>query len=328
MARTTSSQIAAQVTLLSLLLISKPVLAFDVIDDFNDGVLDPAWQVSYSAASGWTYEETGTGLYVSDIDPVYIDYGGGAPWAEVYLSRDCPPMNGFHASLHLAWDSHGEATAMQQVFLVVLDQNGGAIARAGFCDSWVYHSGSQWAEIGSTRWLSGYGTMALSGEAEVAVDRVNDLLSISWNGLPLLEATSTTPVRGIRIEFGHYAYDGSAGTSFFGTESVQSLAVQGDVSPSSVDAEPEASPLRAHPNPFTLVTSLELVAPLERPVTPWIADAAGRRVATLADLSQRPGGTVTWNGTGSNGRRVAPGVYFVVLDLPSGHIREKLVRLK
>jgi hypothetical protein len=73
----------------------------------------------------------------------------------------------------------------------------------------------------------------------------------------------------------------------------------------------------AHPNPFRLSTAIDyhLLRPLH--IRLRVTDVHGRVVRRLEDGSPRDAGhyTITWDGRNDGGRRVAPGVYFVTMDL-------------
>jgi hypothetical protein len=68
--------------------ITLPARASSVVyDDFDDGILDSAWSITFQDSTGWVYTETGTKLNVTDIFPTVINSGGGGTWAKVMLSQ-------------------------------------------------------------------------------------------------------------------------------------------------------------------------------------------------------------------------------------------------
>jgi hypothetical protein len=87
---------------------------------------------------------------------------------------------------------------------------------------------------------------------------------------------------------------------------------------------------RPSPNPSSGIVRLEYLAP--RPgmrLTASVFNVAGRRVKRLLDDSSAPAdGVLEWDGTGSGGRSVASGVYFIRLESPGAATRQKLVRLR
>jgi len=83
------------------------------------------------------------------------------------------------------------------------------------------------------------------------------------------------------------------------------------------------------PNPFGSETRLAFSLATETAMDLSVYDVAGRRVATLLSGTMAAGDhNLAWNGTDSNGRRVAPGVYVYRLDTPEASVSRKMVRLE
>jgi 3',5'-cyclic AMP phosphodiesterase CpdA len=95
---------------------------------------------------------------------------------------------------------------------------------------------------------------------------------------------------------------------------------------------PTATSLRltgAGANPSALLTRLRFVLPAAAPARLTIVDAAGRRVATLADGPQAAGShTAAWSGTAEAGGRAPAGLYFAVLESGGARRTLKVVRLR
>ena len=84
------------------------------------------------------------------------------------------------------------------------------------------------------------------------------------------------------------------------------------------------------PNPFNPATTIAYTIPEDgREIRLALYDVAGRLVTTLVDGSLT-GGTrsVVWNGTDTEGRQVASGVYFVRLTARDTSLVRKIVLLK
>jgi hypothetical protein len=78
----------------------------------------------------------------------------------------------------------------------------------------------------------------------------------------------------------------------------------------------------ARPNPFRETVTLEFTLVRPADVAMVIYDLRGRRVAGFARTRNAEGAhAVTWDGTGSDGRRLPAGVYFVVLSSNVGEDR-------
>jgi flagellar hook assembly protein FlgD len=64
-------------------------------------------------------------------------------------------------------------------------------------------------------------------------------------------------------------------------------------------------------------------------VTLEIFDAAGRRIATLVDRVEDTGDhEITWNGTGTDGRQVASGIYLYRLTAGKRTLTRKMALLR
>jgi|GEM_PF-3572692 len=152
---------------------SASVFASDVIlfDHFDDGFLDPAWEITPQDVDGWTYDEAGTELTVTDIDPSIINSGNGGPSAIVKLRQVFNPVDDFDVSFNFSWDSDNSNTAMQRIEVYLLDSNDRIVAAGGYRDCWVLRRGSQYASIESGYWLSGNNTLPHADSALLTVNR-------------------------------------------------------------------------------------------------------------------------------------------------------------
>lgn len=54
------------------------------------------------------------------------------------------------------------------------------------------------------------------------------MISATWDGITLATGLVSAPVSRVDLNFWYYAYDGPQGASFFGTESIDRLMVEGD----------------------------------------------------------------------------------------------------
>lgn len=84
-----------------------------------------------------------------------------------------------------------------------------------------------------------------------------------------------------------------------------------------------------HPNPFRAVTRGQVAlaqADMEKRVTVGIFDVRGRSVRAMRRSGPSPGGyEVHWDGRDGSGRRVAPGVYFVRVQVDSRLVHQSKV---
>lgn len=201
-----------------------------VYDDFNDGVLDPAWEITFEAALGWSYTESGTLLTATDITPEVVSHGNGGPNAIVKLSRSCIPIGDFHVEFDFSWDSEGKLQPMQKLILALYDRNGEPICRGGYNDAWVVHRGEKFTEVKEDTCRSGKDTLPLEGRGRLEIDRAGDEITLFWDGILIHSGNCNRAVRKVEISFWYYAYDGGGGDSFFGSEMVDLISVSGEPS--------------------------------------------------------------------------------------------------
>ncbi len=84
--------------------------------------------------------------------------------------------------------------------------------------------------------------------------------------------------------------------------------------------------IRAWPNPFNPKVNLAFAVPEAGAVRLAVHDLRGRRVKLISD-DIRPAGdhTASWNGRDDQGRSVAAGVYFVIMETVGGTASQKIV---
>ena len=197
-----------------------------VYDDFDDGVLDPAWHITFAGSVGWEAEEAGTELTVTDIVPGAVGTTS-AFHSQLYLSRQFTPLSDFAAHFDLSWDSAGSVSAMQYVFLQLRSAGGEKIGQGGYSDGWVLWSGAKNAMAGANGYNTGNNSMPLAGALSVEITRTNGQVDVWFDGAHAVSGTSTVLLARADIVFQYYAYDGSMGTSLFGTESVDLVSIEG-----------------------------------------------------------------------------------------------------
>jgi hypothetical protein len=198
-----------------------------VFDDFDDGALAPAWTVGLENATGWTFVETGSLLTVTDIAATVINSGNGGTSARVILSQSFTPLSDFTAAAQVAWDSAGSLSAMQAVGIHLFDSANTLVAGVEYGDGWVGYAGARVWAFGSVRSHSGAGSLPLAGTAALGISRVGSTIDFTWDASTLFTHTSTAAIDRVDLIFWHYGYDGPQGVSFFATESIDSVSIEG-----------------------------------------------------------------------------------------------------
>ncbi|MDJ0806685.1 MAG: hypothetical protein QNJ78_07595 [Gammaproteobacteria bacterium] len=113
-----------------------------------------------------------------------------------------------------------------------MDASGESIAYAAYHDAWVSWSGQKVARVGDKTYISGYGSLPLTGSASVDILRSGDAIDILWDGNNLLSGIFAKPITDVEVVFGYYANLGWNGTySFFGNESVDLVSLEGTIVP-------------------------------------------------------------------------------------------------
>lgn len=91
-----------------------------VFDHFNDGQLDPAWNVVFDNATDWTYQETGTNLNVTAVSGTHP---GADEWNIVKIQQDFVTTGDFEVGCNFSWDSEGSITTIQDIFVSLYSNN-------------------------------------------------------------------------------------------------------------------------------------------------------------------------------------------------------------
>ncbi len=210
-----------------------------LIDEFDGNVLDPGWSLQFMNCVDWPHSIANSRLTVSDIAP---SRGPATPeesttsW--VRLSRPLEqPLGDFRIDSHVGWDSEDQRGALQYLVLYAFGPASILISSVQYGDDWLQFGGARKATIGrygaAARHVnSGQDTLPDRGEADVAIERVGELVTIYWDGRELMRGLSSDPLATIAISFSWTAHSGPDGKSSFGSEWVDSIRVSG--TPSSV----------------------------------------------------------------------------------------------
>ena len=155
---------------------------------------------------------------------------------------------------------------------------------------------------------------------------INDIEISPAGELFLADQTETDPgIRIYRCSDGSQITSGPVSTGLPPFDICFSMAVQTD----SEDPAPAAALGQNYPNPFNPSTSIDFSISAEGRVKATVYDAAGRRVATLANRIFRAGPhTLRWDGLDSRSRQCPSGVYFARVSAGgfTGTVKMVLIR--
>ena len=87
--------------------------------------------------------------------------------------------------------------------------------------------------------------------------------------------------------------------------------------------------LTPFPNPFSETTLIKYELAKQQELQLYVVDMLGRKVVTLEQEKKQQGKhQVKWNGTGSNGNRLDPGNYFIVMEADGMSISKKVMIIR
>jgi len=299
----------------------------------NDGTGALGSPVSYSAGS-WA-----RGIAIADVDKdgdldlcvanagnnnVTVLFNDGAARFPRMANYNCGPSPEGIAGIDLdgdAWTDLAVASAgSQYVSLLFNNQEGSFLPADSF-------------PVGSTSRGFACGDWNGDGDIDLAVISMSAAaLSVLPNlgsgqfGPPETYATGSTPWGAGAADLNS---DGALDLAVanYGSNSVSvlpasGLGIAGPVLPGLKTG------LTVSPNPFRTTTAISLQLTANRPGNVQVYDASGRRVRVLAVSRKLSAvGSVLWDGTDSEGRRVAPGLYFIQAASGRSVLRRKVILL-
>ncbi len=186
-------------------------------DHFDDGTLDPAWEIEFSNADGWTFAESGSNLTVSAIDHVEPN-----EWSRVQLSQSVDPLDDFRLVASIHWASLSQPQVMQYLRILAYDGTDQWVAIAYFWDAWFDWRGTLGGCLSGACQDPGHSVAPFDGTALLEIERVGSDTTVRIDGTLILQNNSDEPVERVGIEFGFYPRDVGGGgvASLFGTEAI------------------------------------------------------------------------------------------------------------
>ncbi|MGA1979084.1 MAG: PEP-CTERM sorting domain-containing protein [Sedimentisphaerales bacterium] len=169
-----------------------------VFDHFDNGQLDPAWEVVFQNATGWAYMESGTKLSVYDIGTL----SSAVDISAVLLRQDFLAPGDFEIKSGLSWDSESTYSTMQALGIWAYSGDK-IVAAGGYTDGWINFNGGKFAKIEYPLYAydSGKGTLPSSGTTEITLERTSGFVSVLWNDQVMLTGYSNSVVDKLELEF-------------------------------------------------------------------------------------------------------------------------------
>ncbi len=171
---------------------------FAVIDDqFNDGVLDSAWQIGFTNASGWTYNETGGKLNVTAIGLINTQYD-----CDAYITQPFSAPGDFEVKCGIEWTSNAGLSTCQAIG-VRLYNGTTIVTQGGYLDWRTNANGQRHARIMQPLQVydSGVNTVSSSGNSQITLTRTDGVINVLWNDQVMLTGSSDLAIDTLMICF-------------------------------------------------------------------------------------------------------------------------------
>ena len=237
-------------TIALLLLMSLPAQAVNQLiftDHFDDGVLDPAWEISFANANAWDFDESLTQPSYLTVRDITENQVGTGQWSVVYLTREIPPISDFHIEAFISWDDTGPpgSNISAAIHALRVDATNSAndfiLDGTGYFGAWGHTSGSMYSQ-GTTSTGGTFlfnppsGTLPFIGNALIEMDRVGSAYTFSWNGVEVFSSTIIdTDIEKIRLRFQYFSYPPVA--SHVGTLAIDYITVEGTLTTVQVEID-------------------------------------------------------------------------------------------
>jgi hypothetical protein len=216
-----------------------PVKADIVVDDdFNSSSIDAAWDISfYNMKKGekdWEYLLDRSNLVVTEIK----DRSADIQWSAVTLSQTFNPLTDFNVDIDFSWDlmqgKRKKRNAVQRFYVNLYDTGNKRIASVGYKDTSLNKTGNKVVLLSDGSFTAkAHGS---NGKESVNLQRNGDTLDVYWNDVNVLSGTSSGDLGRIDVLFTYSKKRNQGVSSYFGTESVDSIRVSAPVVPEPVSS--------------------------------------------------------------------------------------------
>jgi hypothetical protein len=201
------------------------VIAVD--DDFNASSLNAKWDLSFTnmKESGWIYSLDRSNLVVTNINDKTVN----KKWSSVTLGQTFDPLTDFDVDIDFSWDlTNGKKKtkkAVQQFYVNLYDTDNNLISSVGYQDTSINKTGYRVATIGDGSFTAK--APGSNGKESVNLLRDGDNLQVYWNDQNILSGKSSRDLGRIDVSFSYSRKRSGKGSSYFGTESADSIRVSG-----------------------------------------------------------------------------------------------------
>jgi hypothetical protein len=197
-----------------VLFVSCPLFAV-INDQFDNGVLDSAWQVGFTNASGWTYTETADKLTVTAINMINSQYD-----CDAYIKQAFSAPDDFDVKCGFGWTSNAGLSTCQAIGIRLYSGNT-IVTQGGYLDWRTGANGQRHARIMEPLQVydSGVNTVASSGNAQITLTRTDGVIKVLWNDQTMLTGSSnleidTLMICFLRVDKGIPAYFGNMSVDY------------------------------------------------------------------------------------------------------------------
>ncbi len=225
-------------------------------DHFDDGVLDPAWNVTLKSSDGfantvdWDYDESATTASWLTVREIITTTSNTSDWPWVELLQDVPPLGDFNIKFRISWESVPFIEPIvQRLEVDVWDGNQTPIIRAtGYNDSWGNDTGTAVSVVPGC--CLAPSSLPAAGSGDFEIDRTGSTFTFSLDG-NVLHVGPVSTLNAEKISLNIRSFEG--GGAEFGTLAVDHIIVEGtpiiaDADEDGVADEDDNCPIDPNPN--------------------------------------------------------------------------------
>jgi len=209
-----------------------------VDDDFNASSIDAAWNISFfnmkKGEKDWNYLLDRSNLVVKKIN----DRSDDIQWSAVILSQTFNPLTDFNVDIDFSWDimqgKRKKRNAVQRFYVNLYDTGNSLISSVGYKDTSINRTGDKVVLLKDGSFTAkAHGS---NGKESINLQRNGDALDVYWNDVNVLSGTSSGDLGRIDVLFTYSKKRRQGVSSYFGTESIDSIRVSAPVVPEPVSS--------------------------------------------------------------------------------------------